>query len=185
MASKIDLISSALVECGDVPINSLTGNDRRQVVANSVYDKIVENELSKHRWGFARAKAQISLTTGVPIDQEWTSIYQLPSDLVTLIKIYPNIDYQVYGDKIYCNYSQKLTCDYIYNAPESEWPGYFAQVVIYALAKSFSISIRDNASIKQEMNLEYITASRMARYTDSQQHPQTPIFDNPFVNVRY
>lgn len=184
MASKIDLISSALVECGDIPINTLDGNDRRQVVANSVYDKIVENELSKHRWGFARTKAQLSLTTDTPVDDEWTSIYQLPTDLVTLIKIYPSINYQVYGDKIYCNYSQKLTCDYIANVAESEWPGHFAQMVIYALAKSFAISIRDNAGVKQEMNLEYITASRMARYTDSQQHPQQPIVSNPFVSVR-
>jgi hypothetical protein len=32
---------------------------------------------------------------------------------------------------------------------------------------------------------EYINASRMARYTDSQQHPITPIQSRPFLDVRY
>ena len=29
-----------------------------------------------------------------------------------------------------------------------------------------------------------MNASRMARFTDSQQHPQTPIQDRPFISVR-
>jgi hypothetical protein len=35
------------------------------------------------------------------------------------------------------------------------------------------------------MSAEYVNASRMARYTDSQQYPMTPITSNPFVNVRF
>ena len=70
MATKIDLVSAALVLIGDSPINSLVGSARAQQVANSLYDSIVKNELTKHRWGFARAKAQLSLTTDVPVDQK-------------------------------------------------------------------------------------------------------------------
>ena len=81
MATKIDLVSAALVLIGDTPINSLIGNSRSQQVANALYDSIVQNELTKHRWGFARAKAQLALTTDTPVDQEWQSIYQLPADI--------------------------------------------------------------------------------------------------------
>ena len=54
MASKIQLISNALILIGDLPITSLEGNSRAQTVANNLYDNIVQNELTKYRWGFAR-----------------------------------------------------------------------------------------------------------------------------------
>jgi len=185
MASKIDVISAALVLIGDVPVNSLTGNDRRQQVANALYDSTVQMELSKHRWGFARKKAQLSLTTQAPVDNEWRSVYQLPTDLLHLIKIYPNGNYQILGDKVYTNFSQALYCDYIYDAPEDEWPAYFTKMMQYALAVEFATSIRDSSAIQGNMSALYENASRMARYTDSQQHPQTPIQHRPFINVRF
>jgi hypothetical protein len=185
MASKIDLISNALILIGDTPINSLTGGTRAQQVASNLYDNIVQNELTKHRWGFAKKKAQLSLTTEIPVDDEWRSIYQLPTDMLFLIKLYPNTSYQLYGDKVYTDTSSALYADYIYNAPESEWPVYFSKMIEYALARDFAASIRDSDSARQTMTSEYINQSRMARYTDSQQYPQVPIASNPFTNVRF
>ena len=88
MASKIDLISNALILIGDTPINSLTGGSRRETVANNLYDNIVQNELTKYRWGFARRKAQISRLTDTPVDPNgWKSIYQLPTDNLEFLLI--------------------------------------------------------------------------------------------------
>lgn len=185
MADKIGLISNALILIGDLPINSVSGNDRRQTVAANLYDNIVQNELSKHRWGFARRKAQLSLLVTEPLDDDWRSIYQLPTDLITLIKLNPNTSYQIYGDKVYTNLSQELHCDYIRNVGESEWPVYFSKMIEYALARDFASSIRDSAASADRMAGEYLNASRMARYTDSMQHPQTAIVDRPFVSVRF
>ncbi len=185
MASKIQLISNALILIGDLPITSLEGNSRAQTVANNLYDNIVENELSKHRWGFARKKAQLSKTVEEPVGNEWQSIYQLPPDMITLIKIEPSIPYQILGDKVYCNVSDSLYCDYIYKPAESEWPPYFAKMIEYALAMDFAPSIRDSAASMELTANQYQNASRMARYTDSQQHPQTSIAYRPFIDVRY
>lgn len=185
MASKIDLISNALILIGDNPLNTLVGNSRAQTVAVNLYDNIVQNELSKHRWGFARRKAQLSLTTEVPLDNDFKSIYQLPTDLLTLIKLNPNTSYQVYGSKVYSNLTQALYCDYVANVSEANWPIYFSKMIEYALAKDFATSIRDSSSSRAEMSNEYVIASRMARFTDSQQHPQTAIVDRPFINVRF
>lgn len=184
MASKISLISNALLLIGDNTINSLTGNSKAQTTAANLYDNIVQNELSKHRWGFARTKAELSLTTEAPIDNEWRSIYQLPTNMLHLIKIYPNTRYQILGDKVYTQLSSKLTCDYIANVSEDTWPVYFSKMIEYALAKDFATSIRDSSASRQEMSNEYVIASRMARYTDSQQHPTTPIQHRPFLDVR-
>jgi len=184
MASQIDLISNALILIGDVSINDLSGNDRRKVIARNLYDNIVQNELTKHRWGFARKKAQLSLILAEPI-AEWDKAYELPSDMLTLIGLYPRINYQVYSSQVYCNYSQALYCDYIYKCPENKWPVYFAKMIEYALARDFATAIRDSQSGREAMSAEYVNQSRMARYTDSQQYPQVPIRSNPFTNVRF
>ena len=185
MASKIQLISNALILIGDLPITSLSGNSRAETVASNLYDNIVQNELSKFRWGFARKQAQLSLTVDTPIGKEWQSIYQLPTDMLSLIKLSPSIPYQILGDKVYCNYSGPLYCDYIANADEGEWPAYFAKMIEYALAMDFAPSIRDSATSMQLLANQYLNASRMARFTDSQQHPQVAIQDRPFINVRF
>ena len=150
--SKLSLINNALILIGDVPLTSLTSGTRAQVVATSLYDNIVENELSKFRWGFARKVAQLSLDVAAPIGNEWESKYTLPADMLNLIKLDPSINYQIIENKVYCNYSADLFCDYI------------------------AMELLAN---------QYLNASRMARFTDSQQHPQTPIQDRPFINVRY
>ena len=185
MSSKIQLISNALILIGDLPIVSLSGNSRAETVAANLYDNIVQNELSKFRWGFARKQAQLSLDAAAPIGNEWESKYTLPATMLTLIKLDPRINYQIIENKVYCNYSGSLFCDYTDNVTETEWPVYFSKMIEYALAMDFAPSIRDSASAMQLLAQQYLNASRMARYTDSQQHPQTPIQSQPFINVRY
>jgi hypothetical protein len=183
--SKIDLVSNALVLIGDNPINSLTGNSRAQQVGSNLYDNIVQFELSQHRWGFARRKAQLGLTTEEPVDNEWRSIYQLPTDMITLIKIKPNTRYNIYGDKLYTNISSALYCDYVANVDEGEWPIYFAKMIEYALAKDFAVSIRDSAASRDRMQIEYQSAKAIAMNVDAQQYPSPPIAGHPFINVRF
>ncbi len=186
MATKIDLISNALIMIGDSPISSLDGGTRREVVADKLYDNIVQNELTKHRWTFARKQVEITKQVSTPPDPNgWSSIYQLPTDLLFLITVSPDSNYQVYGDKLYSNSSNELYADYIYNVAEADWPVYFAKVVEYALAMDFAASIRDSSAARGEMASAYVNASRMARFTDSQQAPVERIRSNPFASVRY
>ena len=97
MSSKIQLISNALILIGDLPITSLSGNSRAQTVANNLYDNIVQMEMTKFRWGFARKIAQLSLSVNTPAGNEWDAIYELPADLLFLIKINPRSNYALFG----------------------------------------------------------------------------------------
>ena len=185
MPSKVDLVSSALVLIGDTPVNSLSGNDRREVVANQLFERVKQAELAKFHWGFARKKAQLALTTDTPVDKEYRSIYQLPTDLITVIKISPMSGYKIIGDKLYTNLSGTVYIDYIYDCAEDDFPPHFSRVIEYALAKDFSNAIRDNNTTREIMAEEYIIQSRMARAMDSQQHPRESFRDQPFIKVRF
>jgi|TARA_R110000764_G_scaffold56463_6_gene122948 hypothetical protein len=185
MSSKIQLISNALILIGDLPITSLSGNSRAQTVANNLYDNIVQMEMTKFRWGFARKIAQLSLSVNTPAGNEWDAIYELPADLLFLIKINPRSNYALFGQQVYTNMNGAVYADYIYNAPESEWPVYFQQMIQYRLAMDFAPAIRDSAASMEANAFQYDNASRMARYTDSQQYPVVPLSSAPFVNTRY
>ena len=185
MATKIQLISNALVLIGDLPITDLSGNTRAQTVANALYDNIVQNEMTKFRWGFARKIATASLQVASPVGTTWQSMYLLPADLLFLINVNPNVRYALYGSMMYTNTSGVVYVDYIHNAPEALWPVYFQQMIQYRLAMDFAPSIRDSAVSMELMAEQYSNASRMARFTDSQQYPVQPLVDQPFVQVRY
>jgi hypothetical protein len=200
MATKLSLINNALILIGDVPLTSLNSGTRAQIVATSLYDNIVQSELSKFRWGFARRQQQLVRAGAPGVGNltplfDWSAVYRLPDNMVSLIRLSPSIPYQVYSEEItspepsgnqtvYVNYEGDLFSDYIYNVPEIDWPAYFSKMIEYALAMDFAPSIRDSASSMQILANQYLNASRMARSTDSQQHPQTPIQDRPFINVR-
>ena len=128
----------------------------------------------------------MSLLTASSIEPSgWKSIYQLPTDLLCLITVTPDSSFQRFGDKVYSNSSQAQYADYIANVTEDEWPVYFSKMIEYALAMDFAASIRDSSSARGEMAAAYVNASRMARFTDSQQHPTQPIRSNPFTTVRF
>lgn len=183
MASKVDLISNALILIGDKPINSLTDPGFANTVGANLYNNIALTELSKFRWSFAQRKQVIALTTDTPLDQEWQYIYQLPTDLISIYKVYPNARYNIYGDKLHTN-SKLTSIEYTANVPESEWPPYFAKMMEYALAKDFATAIRDSSTARQEMQREYVNQSRMARATDAQGRSTVAIQSSPFTEVR-
>lgn len=186
MATQIDLISNALLLIGDDVLNSLTEQSYRARVAVNLYQNIVEKELSKFRWGFARTKAVVSQVVTTLPDDEYRFVWQLPSDLITLIKIRPNsYDFKVYGSQVYTNVSNLESVDYIANVDESTWPPHFAKMIEYALAKDYALPIRDSAASKQAMEIGYVDAARDARFMDSQQHPQTSLRSQPFISVRF
>lgn len=185
MATKIDMISNALILIGDQPLNDLHEDRDAATFSRNLYDGIALAELSKHYWGFARRKQVLSEVVTTLPDKEYQRVYQLPADLLVLMKTYPNaFDYQIYGKQIYTN-ARITSVDYIANVPESEWPPYFEKMMEYALAVDLSIPVRDSATRREEMIRSYLNQSRMARYSDSQQYPQKQPQHHPFVDVRF
>lgn len=185
MSSKIDLINSGLILVADKPLNSLTEDRRAAVVANALYQDIFEGELNKHRWGFARTIADLNQLATPPKDKRYGYAYQLPADLLVAVQLIPNeYDYKRYGYQIYSNQPQ-VQLDYIRKVTEAELPSYFVRLMTLALARDFSVSIRDETKLFQLMDIRYKEEARNARFQDSAEFPQEAITDTPFLTVRF
>ena len=185
MSSKIDMINQGLVLIGDKPLNSLTETRRAAVVANQIYDQVFEGELNKHRWGFARTIFQLNQLAGEPPLDEFKFRYQLPADLLVAVRTIPlEFNYMRYGYEIYSN-QPKLKLDYIRKVTEAELPSYFVRLMGYALGRDLATAIRDETDRFQIMDIRYKEEGRNARFQDSQEFPQTPIVDSPFISTRF
>ena len=113
-------------------------------------------------------------------------MYELPSDFIFMQKLNPiSLRYQIYGNRIYTNYSATLYVDYIYNAPEDQWTAGFEDLMVSRLAMDLAPAIRDSATSMQLNAAQYEIASRMARASDSMQSPVQPIRSNPIVAARF
>ena len=182
MASKIDIISSALVLIGDAPLNSLSDASSAATVANKLYDTTVESLLTMHRWRFASAKVQLALLVAEPLN-EWAYAFQLPSNLLQIQKIVPTTSYEVYENKLYANVSE-LAMDYTFRPVEARFPTYFVQALEYRLADKFSISLTENTAVNQQMIGQYDRAIAQAMFADANQRPNRPFTSAPFIDVR-
>lgn len=184
MATKISAISNALLLIGDTTINSLDDGSERANVAASLYDGIYYDALSSHPWSFARNVRQLAkINTEEPLIKKWRNVFQLPANLVRIIRFEYNPDYEIYGDRIYCN-NDELILDYIQKVDETTWPPYFEKFMEYSLAAEFAIPIRENTNVAQLMKQLALQKGQNARAIDSTQRIQRPIQSMPFLQVR-
>ena len=186
MATKLNVINNALILIGDLPLQELLGTTRAHVASAAIYDRVVRAELNKFPWSFARKKASLNKVAETIVGTEFTTMYELPSDFIFMQKLNPiSLRYQIYGNRIYTNYSATLYVDYIYNAPEDQWTAGFEDLMVSRLAMDLAPAIRDSATSMQLNAAQYEIASRMARASDSMQSPVQPIRSNPIVAARF
>ena len=134
--SKIDLISNALILCGEKPLTSLSDNRYGATVGANMFELLYENELQSNRWRFAMTKESLSQLAAAPLNQ-WQYAYQLPATMLLPVGIYPpDLEYEIYADHLYSDRSS-VELDFMFKPLVTDIPAYFATLMTYALAKNF------------------------------------------------
>lgn len=181
-ASKIDLISWALILIGETPLTSLSDNRYGAVVGSNLFETLYEAEIQSNRWRFAMRKDSLSRLVDVPLNQ-WQYAYQLPSDMLLPIGVYPKAPYEIYATHLYTDQST-VELDYMFKPAVSAIPAYFALLMVYALARDMVKPITESDSGVQIMTQKYNAQRNRALYADAQGRPSQMIFESPFTDVR-
>ena len=179
--SKEDIVSQALLLIGEAPISSFS-EGTGGLVASNMYDTARDDMLTEYRWRFATGKHELSRLTTAPIN-EWKYAFQMPTDLLLMIRTYPQSKFEVYEDKIYSN-SHTLEIDYIFRPDVGSFPAYFVKALSYKLAMEFALSITNNQALSEMMERRYISQIRKAKYNDAQGRTNSAIADRPWINIR-
>jgi hypothetical protein len=182
--TKIKLISDALILLGEKPLQSLADDRYGATVGANLFDLIYENELQSNRWRFSVNKRALARLVEAPLNQ-WQYAYQLPSDMLLPLHVYPPTPYEIYGDRIYTD-ATAVELDYVFKPDIEELPAYFSLLLVYALAKNLQKPITAEDVNEQKMlQMKYNMQRDRAMYADAQGRPATAVADSPFTDVRF
>lgn len=183
MASQIDIISNALLLIGHTPISSLDPDQGAgATVGAALFDTTLEYMLATTYWRFSMKQQQLNRLTAEPLNN-WQYAFQLPTDLVTLYRVDPRANYQIFGDLLYTNQTE-LAADYSFKPEATELPIYFVQAMQYKLAADFAIAITNDLQKNQIYEVKYREEVKIAMGADAKNHPPVSIQDQPFTDVR-
>ena len=181
--SKIDLISKALILCGEEPLISLSDQRYGATVGANLFEMLYENELQSNRWRFATTKTALSLLAAAPLNQ-WSNAFQLPPDMLLPIGVYPaDLNYEIYGTHLYTNRST-IEFDYMFKPVVTKCPAYFSTLMTFVLAQHMIKPITESDNAVIVMTDKYKIQRGLALYADAQGRPSKATFSDPFVNVR-
>ncbi|WP_299083205.1 hypothetical protein [uncultured Paraglaciecola sp.] len=138
--------------------------------------------LTDTRWRFATGKQSLNRLTATPLN-EWRYAFQIPDDVLLVIRMYPSQGYEIYEDKIYTN-AASVEIDYIFRPLEPAFPAYFVEALAARLAEEIAISVTNNVTLRGEM-VELAARRRAeAMHKDAQGRPNVAIQSRPFIDVR-
>lgn len=185
--TNIEICNAALTKLGDDPISGFDEGTSRADICFRLYESSVAILLAKNRWRFA-TKYRIQLNEDAtfqppPDDSKWRFRFNLPNDLVYVVRTYSSRDYELYENQLYTSAFEEFI-DYCIRANESAWPSYFIKAMVDWLAVEFAIPIGQEdkrAAMERSAWLSWTTAA----YLDASSRPSDPIQDQPFINVRY
>jgi hypothetical protein len=182
-STKLDLISRALILCGEKPLISESDARYGATVGVNLFEMLYENELqSNTRWRFAMRKGMLARLVDTPLN-EWTYAYQLPPDMLLPVGVFPSVPYEIYGDRLYTD-ATTVELDYVFKPEVGDCPAYFHTLMTYALAKNMIKPITESDTAVRIMENKYNQQLARAMYADAQGRPNKMIVSSPFVEVR-
>lgn len=181
-ATKIQMISDALILCGEKPLNSLSDNRYGATVGSNLFELLYESEIQSNRWRFACTKKQLGRLTSSPLN-EWQYAFQLPPEMLLPLGAYPRVNYEIYGDHVYTN-ETAFALEFMFKPDVNKVPAYFNLLMVYQLAANMIKPITESDNAAQLMAKAYTRQRGVAMFADAQGRPNKAIVDSPFTDVR-
>ena len=181
-ASDIALASNAMLLLGANTISSFTDGSSEAQVASNLYEHSYKFILASHRWRFAVKQEKLARLTKKP-EAVYDYQFQLPTDLLYLIRPIDSQRYEVYGDKIYSN-SAEMVIEFVYTVDAGLLPSYFAKAMEYYLAFQFAVPITGDLAKASFFEEQYNKAIIKAKFLDSSARPNQPFRNNRYTDVR-
>lgn len=174
-ATDIEVAQKAMVLIGLEPLTSFTDSTDEALVANTIYEDVVEDCLAQHNWNFATGQKVMSRLTDVPVDR-WDAAYALPTNPAVIQVLTVTIDdtpqtYDIYERNVYINASENDTVvlNYVFRVETQYWPPAFTMWVIFRLASILALSVTRKGDVASSYTQLAENQFRKAKARDSQQ----------------
>ena len=174
-ATDIEVAQKAMVLIGLQPLTSFSDNTYEALVANTIYEDMVEDCLAQHNWNFATGQKLLSRLTDVPVDR-FEAAYALPTNPAVIQVLTVTIDstpqiYDIYERSVFINASEtdEVVLNYVFRVETQYWPPAFTMWVIFRLASILALSVTRKGDIASSYTQLAEGQFRKAKSRDSQQ----------------
>lgn len=166
MSSKTKIANNAILILGEKRIISLNDNTKAAKVINDLYEGCRDALLEEANWKFAIKQVALATLTSTPLFG-YSTISQLPSDCIRILKTEGNVEYRRMQDTVHSN-SDPLTVEYLYKeTDEGKYSALFAKALAYSLAKEASIRLTEDKTLRAEIEKGAKETLSKARFFDS------------------
>ena len=174
-STDIEVAQKAMVLVGLEPLTSFTDQTDEALVANTIYEDVIEDCLAQHNWNFATGQKELSRLTAVPVDR-WDAAYAMPTSPPVVQVQTVTIDdapqpYDIYESNIYINAdaTDTVVLNYIFRPVVRNWPPAFTMWTIFRLASVLALSVTRKGDIAKSYTDQAEAQFRRAKARDSQQ----------------
>jgi len=181
-ASDIALASNAMLLLGGSTISSFTEESAESQIASNLFEHSYKYILSGHRWRFAVKQEQLPRLVATP-DKLYSYQFQLPTDLLYLVRTIDSQNYEVYGDKLYSN-SLEVYVEYVYNIESDKVPSYFSKMMEFYLASQFAVPLTGDLDKASYYAQQFEKSLIKAKFIDSSARPNQTFINNRYTDVR-
>lgn len=183
MASVVEIWNLALISLGvDRVLDPLEESEGARKCA-AVYPILRDDELSSHPWNFAINRKSLALTPDEP-EYGFASSFQLPSDCLRVIELFPKYEYKVEGDRLLTN-SGDASVMYIRQVTDpNAMPPYFRNLLSSRIRYELAYSLTDSATAIERFFALYETIRNKAKAIDAQEGTPTNLFSDRWINAR-
>lgn len=156
-------------------ITSLTQGTPNANIMNARYAHVRDDLLRSHNWNFAQRWSSLA-TTGTSPTAEFEYEFQLPTDLIRIIKVadndggYGNLPYDIYNDKLYCD-SNTVYLKYVSKVADPNlMPADFREALAWSLAFDAALAITDSNNARTTAEGAMRRQIARAKSVDSQEN---------------
>jgi hypothetical protein len=181
--TKLDIINLAFNVLNKSSVNSLSEAGEFADSAARAYDLLLPAELSAQSWRFATRTQQLSVMVSPPTLVLWKYQLQLPSDYLSAVRIYPNVNFQIFEDKLFSN-SKSIRLEYRFVPDATRLPSYFVHFFTLKLAAWFADAVAQDDGLSNKLEQKANMELQKALFTDSQSHPTPSMRTARIISVR-
>lgn len=184
--TKNQLIRMAFQEIGVAyNVNDVDADkSQNSVYARDAWDLSIPKIFTKFFWNFAKKRQQLSVVVGVEVPKPWAYFYQVPSDAIKIITIWPRGNYEIWGQYLACNI-RPLWLDYQIVTETTTWNNTFANYVVWTLAEYLAPVAAQNNAMVEKASQGRIAAETDAQVYISQTQTAIPLMTAPYIDARY
>lgn len=185
--SEVEICNLALLLAGADRIDSLSDENQRARICNTLYENEKNNLLYRHPWNFAIRRVELAALSTAP-EFGYDYQFQLPSDCLRVLNVdaVNGENYAIEGTVLVSDEST-MEIKYLSTAPTViTFSQGFCETLAYRLASKIAFALTQNSSLADSLWKKAEDAENFARSFDAQEgRDGSAVESDTWFNSRY